>query len=64
MAKIYLENTENNVMRISVDGTGSELIDLFSNAFQSREYLLVAAAKSLANCIAYEYIRGKNEETK
>lgn len=64
MAKICLEDTENSGMKISVDGTGGELTSLFSNAFLSEEYLRVAAVKGLAECIAFEYVRGKNAETK
>lgn len=64
MAKICLEDTENGKMRIDVEGTGGELISLFSNAFLSEEYIRVAAAKGLVDCIVFKYMRGKDAETK
>lgn len=64
MAKICLEDTGNDSIKIDVEGTGGELINLFSNAFLKEEYLRAAAAKGLADCIMFEYMKGnKNEET-
>lgn len=64
MAKICLEDTENNELKIDVEGTGKELIDLFSNAFLKKEYLRVVAARGLSDCIMHEFMKGnKNEET-
>ena len=45
MAKICLEDTGDNSTKVSVDGTGGELINLFSNAFLKEGYLRVAAAR-------------------
>ena len=57
MAKIHLEDMEDERMKVEVDATGEELINLFGNAFLKNKYLRVAAAKGLADCIMHEYMR-------
>lgn len=62
MAKICLEDRGNGSIRIKVDGTGEELINLFSNAFLKEGYLRAAAAKGLADCIMFKYMVGDDEK--
>ena len=64
MAKIHLEDMENDAMRVEVDATGEELINMFANAFLKNKYLRVAAARGLSDCIMHEYLREENNEHK
>lgn len=63
MAKICLEDKGNGTIKLDVEGTGEELISMFSNAFLKEEYLRAAAAKGLADCIMFEYMRDRDAET-
>lgn len=55
MAKICLEDTENNGMKLDIEGTDKDLSLLFANAFMAKDYLMVAATKALADVTLYKF---------